>query len=87
MRPAPIPREKVLTCQPGAQKTQTVMIKFTLVVEEVNGAVLPHVDFSKAGKATQLEIEVLRELKIHELPGFVGFAAKSYLTQETAKRL
>jgi hypothetical protein len=58
------------------------MIKLTLVVEEVNGAVLPHVDFSEAGKATQLEIEVLRELKIHELPGIVGFAAKSYLAQE-----
>jgi hypothetical protein len=62
------------------------MITFTLVVEEVNGAVLPHLDFSKAGKATQLEIQALRELKIHELPGVVGLAAKTYLSQLPAKK-
>jgi hypothetical protein len=66
--------------------TRRTMIKFTLVVEEVNGAVLPHVDFSKVGKATQLEIDVLRDLRIHELPGIVGLAAKSYLDQEAAKK-
>jgi hypothetical protein len=62
------------------------MITFTLVVEEVDGIVLPHVDFSKAGKATQLEIDVLRGLKLDDLPSIVGLAAKAYLAQETLKK-